>query len=242
MHQDQALQGQQKALSNPSRQNGDALFAFTLVIIYLAFASLNTIETANSPLLRGVLHCLHMLRGMDAIAPAVKHFVEEGPLAHLLKFHPGNIKSSPTFRDSNTEAHFSKLLIFASTNADLNEDGAMNDTESFAAAASSLRASFLKVEAIPEDQPKTPPIWHWAVRLSSSFLSRLSEGRCVPLVLVAHWCVLLVQVHNYWFIQGWVDHTMSEITSCLGEEHREWLNWPNEKIREIRQMNADKEG
>jgi len=239
VHQDQALQGQQKALANPTRENGDALFAFSLVIIYLAFASLKTLETAEDAPLEGVIRCLHMLGGMRAIAPAVRHYVEEGPLAPLLHHHPGNIKSNPTFREAGTESHFSKLLVFASTNADLNDDQDMNDTESFAAAASSLRASYLKVEAIPEGQPMTPPIWHWAVRLPASFVTRLREGHCVPLILVAHWCVLLVQVQHYWFIQGWVDQTMGDLTRCLAQEYREWLDWPNERILEIRRVKPE---
>ena len=236
MHQDQALQGQQKALANPSPDNADALFAFTLVIIYLSFAAENLLEGAGREPLQGIIRCLHMLRGIRAISPAVKHWVEGGPLAHILSLHPGNIKSAPTFREASTEAHFSKLLVFSSTNADLNEDHEMNDTESYASAASSLRASFLKVEAIPEGGPLTPPIWHWAVRLHASFVTRLSERHVVPLVLVAHWCVLLTEVQHYWWIQGWVDKTMNDIQSCLPRENHEWLDWPAEKIREIRRI------
>ena len=234
MHQDQALQGQQKALANPSPDNGDALFAFTLVIIYLCFAD-NLVESAEHEHvpLQGIIRCLHMSRGVRAIGPAVKHWVERGPLAHVLSLHPGSIKSGPTFREASTEAHFSRLLIFSSTNADLNEDHEMNDTESYACAASSLRASFLKIEAIPEDGPLTPPIWYWAVRLHASFVTRLSERHVVPLVLVAHWCVLLAHVQHHWWIQGWVDQTMDDITNCLPQDYREWLDWPLEKIREI---------
>ena len=242
MHQDQALRGQQKALSKPTRENADALFAFTLVITYLAFAAVDTRESANDGPLRRVIQCLHMLRGVAAIHPAVMHFVEEGPLAPILSIHPGTFKSSPLFRDTHTESHFSKLLVFASTNGDVNDDQQMNDTESYAAAASSLRASFLKVEAIPEGQPTTPPIWAWATRLSATFMIRVGERNAVPLVLVAHWCVLLAQVHHYWFIQGWIDQAMGEITSCLATQFHTWLNWPNAKIQEIRRANAEDGG
>ena len=183
-----------------------------------------------------------MLRGVRAIAPAVKHFVEEGPLAPLLNLHPGNIKSNPTFREADTEAHFSRLLVFASTNADLNDDHEMNDTESYAAAASSLRASFLKVETIPRGQPTTPPIWHWAVRLPASFITRLRERHAVPLILVAHWCVLLAQAPHYWFIQGWVDQTMHDVTGSLLPEHREWLAWPIDRIQEIQRLKGQEVG
>lgn len=181
---------------------------------------------------------LHMLRGIRAISSTVKPFVEQGRLAHLLLLHPGNIKCNPTFSDSTTEAHFARLLIFSSTSSDLNDDQEMDDVESYPAAASSLRASFLKVEAIPDGELITPPIWHWAVRLPTSFIARLDEKHIVPLVLVAHWCVLLVQVHHYWWIQGWVDRKLGEIKGCLPTEYHEWLRWPEEKISGIRVKEA----
>ena len=239
MHQDQALQGQQKALAKPTSENGDALFAFTLVITYLAFAAVESPESAEERPLQGAIRCLHMLQGIRTIHSAVNRFVEQGPLGPLLNIHPGNIKSNPLFRDQFTEAHFSSLLIFASTNGDVNDDQEMHDTESYAGAASSLRASFLKVEAVPKGQPITPPIWSWAARLSHNFVTRFGEGKAVPLVLVAHWCVLLAQVPHYWFISGWVDQTMGEITLCLAQVHRQWLDWPNEKIREFRRRTIE---
>ncbi|KAL6713443.1 hypothetical protein ACLMJK_008908 [Lecanora helva] len=244
MHQDQAFQGQQKALTNPTPENADALFAFTLVVIFLSFASEKALQGVGDmgyPL-QAATRCLHMLRGIRAIDPAVKSFVERGPLAHLASLHPRNIRSNPTFRELSTEDHFSKLLVFSSTNADVNEDYEMSDTESYASAASSLRASFLKVEAVPEGEPMTPPIWHWAVRLHPSFVTRISERQVVPLILTAHWCVLLAQVQHYWFIQGWIDQTMAEIGACLAGEHHGWLDWPRSQIEEIRRMKAERGG
>lgn len=179
-----------------------------------------------------------MLRGSRAINSTIRPFVEQGRLAHLLSLHLGNIKSSPTFSDSTTEAHFARLLIFSSTNSDLNDEQEMDDVENYPAAANSLRASFLKVEATPEGESNTPPIWTWAVRLPASFIVRLGEKHIVPLVLVAHWCVLLAQVHHNWWIQGWVDQKMSEIKGYLPMEYHEWLRWPDDKIREMRVRQA----
>jgi hypothetical protein len=174
-----------------------------------------------------------VLRRVRSILPSIRHWVQEGPLAHLLLLYPGHIKSNPTFRDPSTEEHFSKLLIFCSTAPDLNKDTEMDDVESFAAAASSLRAAYLKVESVLEDDQSTPPIWYWAVRLPSSFVQRLSERHVVPLVLIAHWCVLLSQARHYWWVGDWSDKTIGEIEACLPQEYKEWLEWPTEKIRGV---------
>lgn len=177
-----------------------------------------------------------MLRGIRAISLDVTQLARDGPLGYLITLDPGAIRFSPTFKNASTEAHFSKLLVFASTNADMDQHQDMDDVESYAAAASSLRASFLKVEAISQGESRTPPIWQWAVRLPVSFVSRLGELHSVPLILMAHWCVLLHEVQHYWWTRGWVDQTMSEIRSSLLQEHQDWLDWPVQKIRDLREQ------
>ena len=233
-HQGYALRLQQVAMANPSQENGDALFAFSLLIVYFAFAGPKTSETQGMGIpLDGAVQCINLFRGVRQILPAVKQWVDQGPLAPLLLYNPNNVRSNPFFQDANINSHFSNLLLFCSTTHDPNND--LEDVETFAAAASSLRASFLKFESLAEGDPNTPLVWHWAVRLPESFVQRLTEQQVVPLILVAHWCVLLAQVQQYWWIQGWVDQTLGEIEGCIGQDYRLWLDWPADKIREIRQ-------
>lgn len=234
MHQDQALQGQQIALANPSGENGDALFASTLTIIFLAFATSKTSPSTEKLPLQNVVQSLHMLRGINATSPVVKQYVERGPLGHLLNLHPGNFKSNPTFKDARTETHFSDLILFSSTNSDLNEDRGMNDAGTYAAAASSLRASFLKIDSLPRGETPTPAIWLWAARLPTEFVTRVGECQVVPLILIAHWCVLLTLAEWYWWMPDWVDQTLGEVKGLLPGASRQWLQWPDEKISEIR--------
>ena len=106
----------------------------------------------------------------------------------------------------------------------------LEDQENFAAAATSLRTSFLKVENVPRGEMSSPPVWHWAIRLQAGFVERLAEGHVIPLVLVAHWCVLLARAKHYWWMDGWVERTMGEIEGVMREEHRYWLRWPLERI------------
>ena len=233
VHQDQALHGQQVAMASVNQANADALFAFSFLIICLAFAMPGRREGAPDTPLHGVTSCLHMLSRARAIGPAVTPLVRGGPLSTLLNMQPGNIKNNPNFNDANTEAQFAKLLVFASANADMSQDYEGNDVESYAAAASSLRATFLKVEANPDGETTTNPIWQWAIRLPPSFLTRLAQVHSVPLILVAHWCVLLHDLH-YWWIHGWVDNTMANLEACLLPEHRDWLQWPKQRLQDLR--------
>lgn len=152
------------------------------------------------------------------------------PLAPLAKLSPENYRAAPDFSDPERSAYFTKLLVFCST---MSGDSELEDVENFAAAASSLRASFLKLEAMPQDDPASPPIWQWAIRLQPGFVERLGELHIIALVLVAHWCVLLVRARQFWWMEGWVETTMAEIRSSLPGEHQHWLQWPLQKIERV---------
>ena len=241
-HNTRALSLAQAEMLNPTAENADALFAFALTTVYYAFAasapdspptSANDPGSDNHRPLGGAIQCINLLRGIRSVLPSVKEFVENGPLASLLNMHP--VAPLPRqFSAPDTEEYWSRLLVFASTTAKPGSDD-LEDLEIFAAAASSLRASSLKLESLAEGDLNTPPMWYWAVRLSSTFVERLGELDPVPLVLVAHWCVLLPQIRHYWWIQGWVDRTMREIHAVLPEEFHGWLDWPEDRIRGIRE-------
>lgn len=232
------------------RDNADALFAFSMLIIYFAFASPTAMLSMDvTPPLQEMIQCIHMLQGVRLMIKPIQQWVAQGPLGYILLMDQGNVGSEPTFSDPSTEEHFSKLLIFCSTTPSVNRQTELDDMENFAAAASSLRASFLKAAAGTSDSPNTPAIWRWAVRVSYSFTDRLAERHVVPLVLVAHWCSLMSQLAlisvSTWWIEGWVDRNMEEIGSSMPQEYHHWLEWPKKHIQENwekrRQADANKE-
>lgn len=236
MHQDRALELQQEALANASRGNADALFAFSLLVIYYAFASPKASGSQDSEQpLAGAIQCISIMCGIRYVMLRIQQWVEEGPLAQLLSFHPNNMICNHSFSDPDTERYFQKFLVLCSTSSDMNKTHEFEDIEQYAAAASTLRASFLQAESKADSALNTPPIWNWACRLAPEFLQRLGKLHPIPLVLVAHWCVILAQIRQYWWIQGWVDHTMGQIKEALPQEYHEWLDWPTKQIQEQRE-------
>ena len=181
----------------------------------------------NQQPLQSTIQCINLLRGIRTIGPSVKQWVSRGALAPLLALSPESYKPAANFSSPETSAYFSELLVFCST---MSGDTDLEDQENFAAAATSLRTSFLKVEAIPPGDMTSPPIWHWAIRLQASFVEKLAERHVIPLVLVAHWCVLLARAKHYWWMDGWIEKTMGEIQRNMKVQHRYWLRWPLERI------------
>ena len=230
-HQSRALKLAHTEMGHPSAANADALFAFSIPTMWYSFAShVLPDATHESRPLAGVVQSINLLRGIKTVGPSVKQWIEQGPLAPLHKFGPENYKAAKDFADSNTSVHFSKLLVFCSTIG----DSEMEDVEAFAAAASSLRASFLKVEAVADGEPSSPPIFHWAIRLPSNFVNRLADLHVAPLILVAHWCVLLKNADHFWWMTGWIEKTMMEIQACLSKDYEDWLIWPQERLLQMK--------
>lgn len=235
LHHDRAVQLQQEAVANASPENADALFSFSLLVIYFAFASpkVSGSQESKEPL-AGVIQCIEIIRKTRYVVPPIQQWVEEGPLAKLLILNPTNIQSNHSFKDDETDHYFRRFLVLCSTSSDMNKSHDFEDIGLYAAAASTLRASFLKLESIEGDSMKTSPVWPWASRLTPEFLHKLGKLHPIPLVLVAHWCVILAQIHQYWWIQGWIDHTMAQIQKHLPPQYHEWLDWPTKKIGEHR--------
>lgn len=239
MHHDRALELQPDAMANASPDNADALFIFSLLVTHFAFASPKASGSQDSEEpLAGVIQCISVLRGIRNIVPHIQQWVEEGPLAGLLSLHPSDMKSNPSFNDLDTDRYFQKFLVLCSTSSDMNKAYEFEDIGQYAAAASTLRASFLKAESIANGALKVPEIGHWACLLTPELLHKLGNLHPIPLVLVAHWCVILAQIPQYWWLQGWVDHTMEQIQRNLPMVYHEWLEWPTKKIQEQRKIGA----
>ena len=234
-HQDRALELQQVAMAKANPDNADALFSFSLLVIYFAFASPKASGSQDSQEpLAGVIQSIGILHGIRSVVSPIQQWVEAGPLAHLLSLHHDIEKSNHSFNDLDTDRYLQRFLVLCSTGSDMNKTH-VEDIEQYAAAASTLRASFLQADSVADGAPKTPQIWQWACRLTPDFLQKLGNLHPIPLVIVAHWCVILAQIRQDWWIQGWVDHTMAQIEKHLSQENHEWLEWPTIKIQELRE-------
>ena len=241
LHQNRGLQLQQLAMATPNPRNADALFAFSLLMVYLAFSGYVAFDDPrDAKKLHGVIQCIHMLRGTRTILPAVSNWVEQGRLSFLLQMDPGYIITKPAFEDPGIEKHLSKLLIFCSTSSHAYSSDEIEDTENFAAAAGSLRALFSKFGS--ESNADSSLIWRWGVRLPDLFVQRLAERHPVPLVLVSHWCVLLSLIRYDWWTHGWIERTIREIEELLPPEQHNWLEWTGDKIKEVRRELRHRDG
>ncbi|EUC47812.1 hypothetical protein COCMIDRAFT_89056 [Bipolaris oryzae ATCC 44560] len=74
----------------------------------------------------------------------------------------------------------------------------------------------------------------WLYRVSDDFLERLQQHDPVPMIIYAHFVVLVRILEQFWYMQGWTHHIVSGIWDLLPTEYRAWLDWPIKRIGWIR--------
>lgn len=73
---------------------------------------------------------------------------------------------------------------------------------------------------------KFETIMMWFYCLTDEFIGYLREDQPVPLILLAHFTVLLQTLDDIWFMSGWAAHVLRGVWGILGPAWYEWLRWP----------------
>ncbi|XP_014555453.1 hypothetical protein COCVIDRAFT_102299 [Bipolaris victoriae FI3] len=66
----------------------------------------------------------------------------------------------------------------------------------------------------------------WLYRVTDDFLERMQQRDPIPMIIYAHFLVLIRALEQFWYMQGWTHHIMSGIWDLLPTEYRAWLEWP----------------
>lgn len=69
-------------------------------------------------------------------------------------------------------------------------------------------------------------VFAWLYRMSDGFLERLQQRCPIPLVIYAHFVVLMHEMERFWYMKGWTHHVMGGIHEALLPEYRTWIKWP----------------
>jgi hypothetical protein len=73
-------------------------------------------------------------------------------------------------------------------------------------------------------------VFAWLYRMSDSFLDRLQQHDPIPLIIYAHFVVLMHEMEQFWYMKGWTHHVMGGVSEALGSEHSVWIRWPMAQV------------
>lgn len=82
--------------------------------------------------------------------------------------------------------------------------------------------------------PGGPPIVSSILRFPKQdpvpYLLLLKRRLPQALVMLAYYCVLLDQLNQRWWINGWASRILQEIVSTVSEPWQSWIGWPVQTV------------
>ncbi|EPE31928.1 Zn2/Cys6 DNA-binding protein [Glarea lozoyensis ATCC 20868] len=218
-HYETALDQATALMPSISAETCSALYLFTTSCLYI---TLGLGPRPGDFLLfgeGGPPEWLVMHNGMKSIVETCGEHLRNSDLAPLFL-----LQSQITNQGPQSHPHLDILrdLILASNSP---------DTNLYLSTLTLLARSFPAAPSGPYTAQASPHIvFAWLYRLDESFVAKLRARESIPLVLLAHFCVLFNSLKSFWWTRGWVEHLMGEIYGSLGKEFRLWVKWPMEEI------------
>ncbi|KAI1262594.1 hypothetical protein F5Y18DRAFT_146724 [Xylariaceae sp. FL1019] len=163
----------------------------------------------------------HGLRGSGELETQVRHHVTRTPFIQdgkrLRNLH-GRISGRPNHRLS---AHSLELLA----KVHLAQDTSHATREACGNALYQLRLYEVAVCGQPRYWPQ---FLDWPCIVSDEFVSALVKRDPVATLLFIHWCAIMHQGPDIWFLHGWAKKTALAAISELSPAPEELLKWPKE--------------
>jgi hypothetical protein len=221
-HQTIALEAFQDALNQVDSSNCVAIFAFSCIVVVLAFASPRNSKSIGFQ--KDLFDWFHMIRGCNSVLQTQWDAVSRSFLAPLLK--KGMLQDTAASHRIPDCGRVTDLLRLCGTERSAHDRETAN---TYALAIHELLNSFTQVSLLMDRrQDFVPVIYVWPVAIPHRYLDMLRDQEAEAMVILAHYAVLLQRVDDQWFMQGWARYLVTQVDAALGNEWKEWLIWPKD--------------
>lgn len=232
-HQDIALPEFRSEIKDANISNYLALLAFTQLLITHCFAADQHDE--DLLLVQGqddlsLPDWLQVIRGSCGIFKPVSQYVASLPnIAAMLEL---DLRDRSPER-SDYDRHLRGLFNLVNSNM------AHNIEENFKGSSSHLLSTLhLLSRAFTKAQEAQSRnvygLWAalqvWPVRVPQEYFNLLKQRHPIALILLAHYCILLLPLEVNWYMNGYSRRLITRIYGQLDKEWRLWLQWPLEEI------------
>lgn len=216
-----ALSSVTKELANINPENCDAVYTSVQLICFVCWARGPQPGEYLAFGKNGRSEWLLMFRGIRTTIESLgsEHFVKSYAPKIRSKGKPLPHTETPlAFEERLNELH-DYIAILSAKGKDLEDD---------------LRGVDVLIECYKSRYGGKDGEYHvvfaWLYRMSEGFLERLQRHDPAPLIIYAHFVVLISEMERFWYIKGWTHHVMSGIWEILADEHRVWIRWPMARV------------
>lgn len=216
-----------EAKLNVCDENCMALFVFSSMIgmhtLFDAVASF----TEFSTFLNNMVHYLKLHRGVSVIAQQSWHTLSRSEIRPIADSIAAGDEIYRKER-GNMENECDKLVDLVSISKDKLGSGPHKACQD---AVQALHWVFGVRRTISDPYP-THITLSWPVRISADFIELLEQRQPIPLIIFAHWAVLLHVDRDFWVFGNAGQHMIKVLLSYLGSYWDEWLALPKGILNE----------
>ena len=231
-HHDLAFPLFRAAIENASKQNAEAIFVFSHLLVIYSFAMEH--EDERLLLVRNneqdnIPRWLYFLRNGCIMLCDLWDWLRETPVSALVQIwefpmEPG----SQEIQAARTEY---LLSLIPSDAPPLGEDSWSEDVTTFYRdAAASLAQAFACMDTLSQTFTMWDVLRMWPLAMEEGFIKLLSDGHPAALILLAHYCVLLRKIESTWYFQGRAASLLANIELQLDRRWHASIRWPLEEI------------
>lgn len=226
-HQTIGLSEFQETLAHVDESNCHALFAFSCLLIVLAFASNRKDKPVDFN--QDVLNWFYLLRGANIVLNLHHDTIRCSFLKPLLD-EMAHMDTTAAYRFPDTD-QITKLYRICTS-----DDHDKETSQAYDLAIHSLLSTFVQASLLRTRGDGTVlASFVWPLNLSPRFLDLLGEKQPAAMIILAHYCVLIYwsegkaaskALDDNWFIEGWSRYMLEAIRETVPEEWQEHLEWP----------------
>jgi hypothetical protein len=212
------------AISSVTSANGDAILIFTHLLVICSFASeeadekLFVSDNAENDLLPS---WLFFLRSGCSMLCNVWDGIATGPIRPLAAAWEIPI-------DITAFAYEPILDYFLSIPQD---EWSEKERITYGEAAGELARAFSCMNALEERITTWDAIRIWPMRKSYEYVELLRAWHPGALILLAHYCLILDRLEEYWYFQGRAQRLLMTITKRLDERWLKYIEWPLTRVQ-----------
>lgn len=214
-HQSMALALFRKELNAITPSNCRAMFAFSSIAAVLGLAFTQTTGAEPLPLIDEILQIFNLLRGIHEVIQAASEWIDK-----IADFLPPHVGVDPP---SVPKEVLENIAALRTLNADVERTG-LSDEEKEACdqAIAELLATFDRIYS------DVGPLiaFRWPVLINPLYISLLRDRHPMALVILAHYCVPLHSVRNFWWLKSWGYQLLETIYHQLDASWRDSIRWP----------------
>lgn len=211
-------------LSNISTDKAAPMYCFSIMTLFIAFASLRDEDDIVSEADDVVPTWLALFRGVRTVLQSNNGAIYSSSISFL--FLSDRVNQLWQTKQSDLEALVEfQNYIAASTLQDEQTRhlllGAFEDLR---------RALYFFYGEEHGNEAKIRSLFTWMYKVPDDFLLLLRNRNSKALCILAFFCVLLHRLEYNWWFQGWGVHLIDRIYTALDEVHRFWIRWPIQQI------------